>query len=187
MLSTVASAAAEGDDAWPSLWVLKLADRCFPSPETLRYRAAVGVFLFLTIPPIARPLPSQSISSRIRERYKSKLAVWDLTSRTLSALSRLSTGRLNLEKQNRDPNDGSADMIAAWEQVHSFLLKEASLLDRQRQYASMTGAQTLHALLKRGTTDSYVRDPRGKIRQVPLLVDAIVEPVNDDFVDLDDA
>ena len=110
-----------------------------------------------------------------------------MASRCSEALNRLYTGRLGRETRGCNASTASADMVAAWAQVHDFLFKEAALLNRERRYASMTGAKALDTLIKRGSNDRYSRDHSGNITQVPLQASAIDEPKVDTYVDLLDA
>ena len=157
----------------------------YPSPDCLRYKAAVGERLF-PIPEILLPRPPCSKSSRLRAHYQSKLAVWALASSSLASLNRLYAGNNCHGARRRTGSEVSSDVSAAWTQLHRHLLTDSALQHRTRWESSLTDAAALRELLK-AKSFSYSRLVAPSVAQVPLRADCIDEPAGDNAVDLLDA
>ena len=87
----------------------------------------------------------------------------------------------------RNEQRASSEVVAAWKQVHGFLLSEAALLVRARRSSHLTGAAALEEISKHRKTGNYNRIPSVSVPQVSLIADAIDEPDGERVVEFLDA
>ena len=156
-------------------WRPRNATDTFPQPELLQLRAGLGERLF-PLPDPPYPRRPDSVSSRLRARFKRKVQVWKMACSCVRALNALESGHCGLLTSRRDVKELSSDVVASHERALANILAESARLCNARRGEILTGADAVAKLCKTTSHDSYSRGSRREVPQVPLLASAIDEP-----------
>ena len=123
-------------------------------------------------------------SSRLRHRWKRKLAVWVLAARAVDTLNALGTGKVDRLTCRRRMKDVPEQVRAAWGQAQTWILSESARLNTARRGLVLTGVDATAVLSTRTSADSYQRVARTRVAQEPLIAESIDEPASNNFVDM---
>ena len=136
------------------------------------------------IPIPMAPYKSQSPSSRIMQRYKSKIAIWKVVCNMIASLNALDRGRSRLITSSRIFEKGSSIEQSAWGSIHRRLFDEAkSFQMARRSYTCLSGVQALKEVLKSAASEGY--SYRHKVGpHATLSPYAIDEPKSEHYVDM---
>ena len=142
------------------------------------------------LPPLDKPVKSSSSSARLRQRFKKRVEVWRLANSLITLVNALDSGSLTIAHQQEHFREASSSRVsAAQSAVIGRLLGEAQQFARDRRLLDLgTGDQsaTLRLVKSAKLMEGYARVDRTH-SQVPLIAEAIVEPANNDVVQMLDA
>ena len=139
----------------------------------------------LPLPYPSRPVKSSSKSSRLRQRHNRKMQVWKVACGMVRALNGLHMGRVDdMLTSPTSVADRQMKVTDARQLAMLRLLRQASVLARERRGLSLTGAQSAASILLKTPMDDFGYLKMGGITQVSMVADRMVEPKNEHYIDM---
>ena len=140
-----------------------------------------GVF---PIPLVTLPLPPSSRSSRLRHRFRKRLALSMAANALLTSLNSLYAGNLRRAHPCRRLST-SVSLKTAWAQTAALALKECQRFAKERRELNPpTGVHAAATLAKTSARDQYSLAPGRDYTQVRFSAELLDEPSGDDVVDM---
>ncbi|CAK0789982.1 unnamed protein product [Prorocentrum cordatum] len=132
------STPSQGLAAAAAQWVPRVRDDLHPSLQQV-ISAQPGQEAFFPITLVDRPTPMTSRSSRLRHRFKRKLALWALANEFVQGINSMDTGSCTDLTRPRRKESLSMNMRGLHGQVHKVVLREAKRLAEARRDCGLTG------------------------------------------------
>ncbi len=158
-------------------WVPKVKP-AFPSLADLAIDDGYSCAKVTPVPFPLRPQKPKSRSHTLRERFKKRMQICRVAVGLISTVNSLDKG-LAVDHHTRLAAKGSqmtVEVTAAGRRAMHSLLKDATLVARERRSLGLTGAHlAAPTLLKTSLDDGGYLKITG-VKQVPLIADRIVEP-----------
>ncbi|CAK0843894.1 unnamed protein product [Prorocentrum cordatum] len=130
-----------------AVWVPGMRDDSSPTLKQV-ISARPGQEALLLITPVCKPRQASSRSSRLRHRYKRKLAVWVLANDYVRGINSTDTGSCKDLTRSRHMSDLSDEVRGLQDQIHRVALREAKRLAEARRDLGLTGVQAVLELAR---------------------------------------
>ncbi|CAK0803647.1 unnamed protein product, partial [Prorocentrum cordatum] len=128
-------------------WVPRVRDDLHPSLQQV-ISAQPGQEAFFPITLVDRPTQMTSRSSRLRHRFKRKLALWALANEFVQGINSMDTGSCTDLTRPRRKESLSENMRGLHGQVHRVALREAKRLAEARRDCGLTGVPAVLELAR---------------------------------------